>query len=106
MFPRANRLRHSHEILTVFRRGTRRSRGPLTCYLIPASQVQVAVIVDKKVSKLATQRNLVKRRIRAALREMELPQSKIAVRAYQGVLDLSYDQIRANLSSCLREPLR
>jgi ribonuclease P protein component len=102
VFPRANRLRRSHEILTVFRRGNRTSQGPLTCYLTPGSGSQVAVIVDKKVSKLAVERNKVKRLVRAALREIGLPEGKIVVRAYAGSTDLSYDQIRANLSSCLR----
>lgn len=104
MFPRANRLRRSHEILTVFRRGARRSAGPLSCHLTPGSGFKVAVVVDKKVSKLATQRNLVKRRIRAALKELPLPEGSLVVRAYAGSVDLSFDQIRANLSSCLRVP--
>lgn len=101
MFSRANRLRRSHEILTVFRRGNRRTSGPLSCHLLPDKESQVAVIIDKKVSKLATQRNEAKRRIRAALREIGLPTGKLVVRAYPGVLELSYDQIRSHLKSCL-----
>ncbi|MEZ0286795.1 MAG: ribonuclease P protein component [Candidatus Paceibacterota bacterium] len=104
MFPRSSRLRRSHDILTVFRRGSRRSHGPLTCYLFPTVKDghRVAVIVDKKVSKLAVERNVVKRRIRAALKECSLPQGNLVVKAHTGSVDLSYQSIRDSLSSCLR----
>jgi ribonuclease P protein component len=64
------------------------------------------VIVDKKVSKLAIVRNLIKRRIRAILRQQGLPEGHLVVRAYQGAASLSHEQISKHLQVCLRAPSR
>lgn len=102
MFARAHRLRRSHAIIAALRRGARRSHGPLTCYLLPSQGSRVAVIVDTKVSKLAVRRNLIKRRIRAVLREVGLPQGDLVVRAQAGSVTLEYGQLKQHLTQCLR----
>ena len=91
----------------MLRRGSRFSRGPLTLYTGSDQKgLQVAVIADKKVSKLATQRNKVKRRIRAILRESTLPSAPIVVRALPGSEKQSYLALKTNIQSCLRGPKR
>ena len=104
MFARAHRLRRSHDILTVLRRGMRRSHGPFTCYYNrSASPARATVIVDKKVSKLAVERNKVRRRIRAALKEIGLPQSgDLIIRANKESLTLPYQEVVRSIRQCLR----
>ena len=75
MFPRAQRLRKSEEIIVVLRKGRRVQSGSVTCsFLRKAGNLsRVTVIVDTKVSKQSTVRNLLKRRVRAYLHSVKLP---------------------------------
>jgi ribonuclease P protein component len=54
---------------------------PFTIYYQPASEFKVAVIVSKKVSKKAVDRNLVKRRLLHALRHTQpsLPHTNLVI---------------------------
>jgi ribonuclease P protein component len=82
----------------------RRSHGVLMChYQRSTATPRVAVIVDKKVSKLAVERNQVRRRLRAALREASLPQQgDLVLRAQRGSVGVSYQDLVTSLQSCLR----
>jgi ribonuclease P protein component len=72
-------------------------------YLRTTATGRVAVVVDKKVSKKATERNLVRRRLRAALREVGIPENgSLVIRALKGSTELSYQELTHNLRSCLR----
>jgi ribonuclease P protein component len=64
---------------------------------------KIAVVVDTKISKKAVERNLVKRRIRAALREIGAPAGELIVRALKGAETLSYPELRDQLTQCLRK---
>jgi ribonuclease P protein component len=63
----------------------------------------VTVIVDKKVSKLAVERNLVKRRLRAILAANSLPNGSTIVRGFSGVETMSYEQLSSSLQQCLKK---
>lgn len=103
MFDRAHRLRSSREIQTVFKRGSRSSAGAVSCFFVnkPGSVVRITVIVDSKVAKKAVDRNLLKRRTRAALREMKLPVGDLIVRIRSGALEKTYSQLAEDLERCL-----
>ena len=104
MFPIGQRLRRSNDILTVFRRGEVARVGGLTVYKLPRADQRVTVIVDKKVSKKAVTRNLLKRRLRAALRAQGLPKGWTIVRGYPGSEKTSYSELTQQLQRCLNHP--
>lgn len=101
MFPRANRLHRSQDILAVFRTGERFRRGPVTLFYLPGSEVRVAVVTDKKVSKHAVVRNLLKRRLRACLQALALPAGSYVLRAYPGAETKSFAELQALVQQCL-----
>jgi len=79
MFLKAHRLDRA-SFAAVFATGTRHHFPCHTLIVSPAPQVQAAVVVGKKVSKLAVQRNLIKRRIYARLRtELAMVTTPVAV---------------------------
>ena len=68
MFPQKNRLRRQ-EVETLHRRGRRIHAGSFVVWLLPgtAESWRAAVIVGKKVERLAVRRNKIRRVFRAAL---------------------------------------
>ncbi len=103
MFPKRQRLHTTNDILTVFRRGEVIRNGPIRIHSIATGELKITVIVDKKVSKLATERNRVKRQIRAILNTITLPQSFVVVRGYSGVETLSYTELKNSLSQAFKK---
>lgn len=74
MIPRRFRLQTHQAFPQIYSRGKRRSGSLMGLTYLPRFSLgteipssQIAVVVSKKVSRRATQRNRVKRRIRAAL---------------------------------------
>ena len=63
--------------------------------------VRITVIISKKTAKLAVDRNLVKRRARAVLRELPLPSGDLAISLFNGSPALTYQQLHQALSICL-----
>lgn len=104
MFPRSQRIRKTHDLLAVLRRGRRVKSGVVTCSFLskPATLSRITVIVDTKVSKLAVTRNLLKRRVRMILKESDLPAGDLVVRLWRGAADLSFGQLRAEVEQCLK----
>jgi ribonuclease P protein component len=67
---------------------------------------QIAVVVSRKVSRKAVERNRVKRRIRAAialLLPQMLPHHWVAVYARSAMLTCSWEQLLKELSGLLRK---
>ncbi|MFI2361471.1 ribonuclease P protein component [Promicromonospora sp. NPDC019610] len=113
MLPAAHRLRRSVDFERTVRRGTRAGRSTLVVHLlVPDENVpdpgsgtpQVGFVVSKAVGN-SVQRNLVKRRLRAAAfgQLSALPSSaRAVVRALPPSADASYADLDRDLDSCLR----
>jgi len=103
MFPRERRLRTTTDIITTLRRGVRSSQGPISCSLLKKGGTlsRVTVIVDTKVSKKATDRNLLKRRIRAILQSTSMPSGDMVMRAYPAARELSFAALNQQVQKCL-----
>lgn len=113
MLPAAHRLRRSVDFERTVRRGTRAGRSTVVVHLlVPDENVsdagagtpQVGFVVSKAVGN-SVQRNLVKRRLRAAAagRLGMLPDSaRAVVRALPPSARASYGDLDRDLDSCLR----
>ncbi|WP_182619861.1 ribonuclease P protein component [Promicromonospora sukumoe] len=113
MLPAAHRLRRSVDFERTVRRGTRAGRSTLVVHLLvqdekvsdPGSGTpQVGFVVSKAVGN-SVQRNLVKRRLRAAaLGQLSvLPSSaRAVVRALPPSADATYADLDRDLDACLR----
>ncbi len=107
MFPRPERLKTSRDIITVLRTGSRRSSSRVAVSVLPHRRSQevphrIAVIVDKKLSKKAVVRNLVRRRIRAILHDASLPQGyDIIVRTNPQAATATYSELCTEITGLL-----
>ena len=113
MLPAAHRLRRSVDFERTVRRGTRAGRSTLVVHLlVPDENVsdpgsgtpQVGFVVSKAVGN-SVQRNLVKRRLRAAAfgQLSVLPDSaRAVVRALPPSAGATYADLDRDLDSCLR----
>ncbi|MFJ3402757.1 ribonuclease P protein component [Promicromonospora sp. NPDC090134] len=116
MLPAAHRLRRSVDFERTVRRGTRAGRSTLVVHLlVPDENVpdpgsgtpQVGFVVSKAVGN-SVQRNLVKRRLRAAAfgQLSVLPSSaRAVVRALPPSADATYADLDRDLDSCFRRAL-
>lgn len=104
MFPRQNRLRKSEDIIAVLRKGRRSQSGPVTCSFQAkaGSLSRVTVIVDTKVAKKATARNLLKRRTRSWLHTLGLPKGDLIIRLRPGATNLDYAELGKRIEECLK----
>jgi ribonuclease P protein component len=104
VFPQDQRLHDTADIIASLRRGVRASLGPVTCSLLRKAGTlsRVTVIVDTKVSKKATERNLLKRRVRAILHEATLPTGDLVVRVYPQARDLPFSSLHNQVTQCLK----
>ena len=90
--------------MQVLRRG-RKSRGEfVTCsyFAKPGTLSRVTVIVSKKVSKLAHERNRLKRQMRAAARLSRLPVGDMVIQMTLTAKTRGYVEITQQLQQCLR----
>ncbi|MEV0892957.1 ribonuclease P protein component [Promicromonospora sp. MEB111] len=113
MLPAAHRLRRSVDFERTVRRGTRAGRSTLVVHLLVQDEnvpdqgsgtPQVGFVVSKAVGN-SVQRNLVKRRLRAAAfgQLSMLPSSaRAVVRALPPSADATYADLDRDLDSCLR----
>ena len=103
MFPRAQRVRSTKDIVQIFRKGQKASRGVVSCSFLkkPGTLSRVTVIVDTKVSKKAVVRNLVKRRARSILADQSLPVGDVIIRLYKGADLVSFILLTEQIKQCL-----
>lgn len=71
MLPRSKRLRRESDIMAVFRKGWRRRGALMTVHGRQSEAFRATVVVGKKVSKKAVERNRLKRKIRTIIQYNE-----------------------------------
>ena len=72
MLPRRWRLKSPQTFALAYRRGRRLRANGFVCWRLPqpaSSPTQIGIVVSKRVSPLASKRNLYRRRLWAAVRE-------------------------------------
>ncbi len=104
-----NRLTGDRNFQYLYRRG-QRARGQvvnLNYIKVKDPLTKVAVVVSKKVSPLATKRNLYKRRIWASLRAqrhlLPAPGHYLAVIAQVKIKDFNYQELNKEIGSLLKK---
>lgn len=109
MLPTSERLKSSREIERVLKKGNRTSSPLFSVFYLKSSQsFRGAVITGLKVSKKATERNKVKRRFLASLREIR--QNNILTGDFvfilrKAIFDTEFTNIKGELERCLRKLL-
>jgi ribonuclease P protein component len=109
--PRAYRLRHRHDFQRVYQQGRRRTSANMSVLAwVNSSQSEVSpttrfgIVIGKKISKKAVIRNLAKRRIKAALRQLAaqiLPGRMVVVGCRSGITQCNYAEILQELKKIL-----
>ena len=103
MFPRKRRVSSSDDVMQALRRGIK-SRGEfISCsyFAKPSTLSRVTVIVSKKVSKLAHERNRLKRQARAAAQLSLLPGGDLVIQLFPAAKAEGYETINQQLQRCL-----
>ena len=107
MLAAANRLRKPKDINLVYRRGIYGGVGDLSVKVTPNKQIEsrLVVVVGKKISKRAVVRNLIRRRIIGAVREIWAtlpPGYDIVVSVHVDLSDRPFAELRRSLEESLR----
>lgn len=108
MLPTAARLRSEGDIRRALLSGKRRQGRFFVCSISPThtKHTRFAVIVSKRISKLATVRNRNKRIITEYLRTRIVPDVKsgydVVIRLTTNIADLSREDIAIDLATCLK----
>jgi ribonuclease P protein component len=109
--PRAYRLRHRHDFQRVYQNGRRRTSANMSVLAYANSKqpdilptTRFGIVIGKKISKKAVIRNLVKRRIKAALRQLVaqiLPGKMVVIGCRSGITQCDYVEILRELKKIL-----
>ncbi|MDD3386669.1 MAG: ribonuclease P protein component [Candidatus Pacebacteria bacterium] len=107
MLPKENRLKKKKEFETVFKNGkTVRSKNIISKYFKSEdNKTKIGFIVSKKVSKKAVERNKIKRRLRASVREnkeMIKDGMNIIIIALPSIKEVPYSEINNDIKSILK----
>lgn len=100
MFPRLQRLRKSSDIQRVVTHGNRTQTPNMRTYWLnrdtsQSGPARITVVVGKKVHKNAVVRNRLKRRVRAALKSIIIPNGlDVVVLPRIGILKLEFDLLK------------
>lgn len=94
MLPQENRLDLRHET-QFFKTAKRQNAQSFQVWWRPSQDTQFAIIVPKKVSKLAVQRNILSRRMKSVLlkAKAQLSQKQLVVIFFPKGKNSSYDQL-------------
>ena len=109
MLPRPLRLSNQRDFARVFRKGISVSTPYFFVRLLPSSlgNSRIGVVVSNKISKKATVRNLIKRRLRASSYEerehIAIP-TDIAIIAKPSIVTASYEQIHSQIVRAFSHP--
>ncbi|MDR2202254.1 MAG: ribonuclease P protein component [Clostridiales bacterium] len=103
MLAKANRLTKRGSFRYVYNKGERKSCGPLTLAFVKDRTLRVGFSVVNKVGK-AVVRNKLKRRLRAAVRDLlpRLSPAQAVVSASPAAAVLPYAKLKSELTGLLR----
>ncbi len=106
MLKSCHRLKNDDEFSRVYRRGRKYQTAELVVYWLwnkPVSAARFGIVVSRQISKLATVRNLLRRRLSAALKEISagelFPGLEVVVVARKGILPLNYQEIKEQIAA-------
>lgn len=111
MLPRKNRITNDKEFQALYRKG-RRVHTPhfVLTYAAGADSLRIASVISKKVSKKATDRNALNRKIHEAVAEEILKGPRkssaeldVVVSAKAGSTEISYAAIRDEIAKGFRK---
>lgn len=108
MLAARNRLKHGRDIARVFSRGRYGASGPISIKAAPTSltESRAVVVVSKKVSKRATVRNRIRRRLVAILADewaTVAPGYDIVITVREDIEALPASQLRTDLVGALQK---
>lgn len=108
MLPKNQRLRTRRDFDLLWKRSHSVYGKTLGVRFAPnkTGKNRIAVVVGTKISKRSTKRNLVRRRIREAIRKQFIGQLKgvdLVVVTRTGILDRTYKEIVAEISEILKK---
>lgn len=103
MLPKAHRAVEKKLIIPTIREGQKTKFGSLSFYLFKIDvPLKVVVIVSKKVSKLAVQRNLLRRRIYSAIKDLNVidgSRGVLVIRAYPGSSEREFSSLQKDIGN-------
>jgi ribonuclease P protein component len=85
----------------ILKHGRRKSGAFLVSYTYPSEKKRLGVVVSKKVSRLATKRNKIKRWLREASRDLLKDGFSVILISRPGILNHSWQQIKEEVKKHL-----
>jgi len=106
MLPKENRLKKEKEFEAVFKGGrTLKGKSVFLKYLINGTdKTRIGFVVSKKISKLAVERNKVKRRMREIIRlkKKDIKEGlSIVIISLPSIKGMTYQEMKEDLESLL-----
>lgn len=102
MFSRAHRLDRA-TFARTYKRGRRVDMPGFVLIYEVATVCTVAAVVGKKVAKSAVARNLLRRRLYAALLDAGIKTGRVIIIAKPAARAYSYDRLRVEVATTLRQ---
>ena len=106
MLKKQNRLTKKKDFERIFKQGRGFKENALFLKIVEkeAGPTKVGIIVSKKVSKKAVERNKVKRRIREIVRKIEFKQGfDIIIITHPSAKDLSFEEIKEQIINLFKK---
>lgn len=85
----------------ILKQGRRRSGTFLVSYIHPSQQKRLGVVVSKKVARLATKRNKIKRWLREAGRDLLKDGFSVILIARPNIIDRSWLEVKEEVKKLL-----
>ncbi len=102
---KSNRLLKNSEFRNIIRSGNKKHSYNFSFYFVRnnLNKYRIGITVSKKVSKLAVQRNLLKRRIIAAINELQIKNINLdlVIIVKPSAISLEYNDIKREISKIL-----
>jgi ribonuclease P protein component len=106
MLKRIYRVTKEKEFQAVYRRGKFKSTALFSVHFLPNRYdfSRIGIVVSKKISKKATDRNLIKRRVREVMKDLQpttLSHYDIVIAVKKPALEKSFEEVKNELTILL-----